>query len=247
MSEFLRKFKEKHSLRFHMFLIVSASFSCGILLNYILLLCSINQIWLRLLASIPFSYVMLFLFTKFWMIIISPDKESNSQSSVVDHIDGDLIPSSLNVDGIVIPVVKTSDASWEGSGGSFSGGGASSSWGIPDVDLDIDADSDSAPLILLVLLGIILLMLFGSVFYLLYISPQMLAEIALENAISIGIIKGIKKSTTPWYEMLLKKTIIPFVLILTISVGTTYAIQSHLPHIQKISDLKLSDFKSKTK
>ncbi len=181
-SRFFKAFKKHFFLRFHMSLILVATGLSGLLGTKLLMWSGVESILIRYPLNVVFAYLCFFLFVKTWLWYISPNRES------IDAIDGlDLVNPWDSSTGYSSPQAPLGD------GGTFGGAGASGDFAGASLvaddgsgegllgrvagNLDIDLDGDA--FFPLVLLGVILLAVFGSGLYLLYEAPVILTEARL--------------------------------------------------------------------
>ena len=117
---------------------------------------------------------------------------------------------------------------WQGTGGGSGGGGASASFDapatpaplaaldpmppsfeLPSLDDSLDADESLPVVLVMVVLGGALL----AVFWVIWIAPALLAELALDAALSAGLYRRLKRPAVDadWLSTTLRHTVKPFV------------------------------------
>lgn len=122
-----RRFKEmivkRFSVRMHMFVILTAVITFGLVLSKILLLFGVTNLVYRYTAVLFVSYGFFFIAIRVWLFYVLPSFRKKDASSGTS-LDGDVLTA------ISIPSTGDSgnSAGFEGIGGKFGGGGASGSW-----------------------------------------------------------------------------------------------------------------------
>lgn len=216
-----------------MTLIMAGTIGAGFISSVSLYYLGMDDLAWRYVLSLIICYLMFLVLIRLWLIYIFGFKKGAEK----------LEPGDLNnvdvFDGVYFKNL-TIRRDYQGQGGNFSGGGSSGSWGesLPSLKTDLDFDADeAAPLIVgIILVGLILACL-GFGVYLIYEAPSLLAEIALEMAISLGLLKKIKNQEGNWLEAALKKTIfffLGFTLIIFIALKW---ITNKYPEVKRSKDL----------
>ena len=158
---FLRKFKERFFLRFHMSLILIGTGLTGLLGTRLLLACGVENVLIRYPLSVVISYLSFFLFVKIWLWYVSPKHSATDSFDVVDII---TTPESAG----------PAEPGFIGDGGGSGGGGASGSFEgyTPSLGSEssggggIDIDFDGEGILPLIILGALLAAAFGGGIYL---------------------------------------------------------------------------------
>ncbi|MBI5234035.1 MAG: hypothetical protein HY880_06750 [Deltaproteobacteria bacterium] len=200
-------------LRFHMFLILSATFLSGILVSKILLSFNVNNMLIRFPLAVLFSYFAFFGFMKLWLLYLSlSDTESKTGHDVCDI--GECIADAGGCfgdgcgDGIA-------DTAGETASGIFEEGG-----------------------IVLIILGALLAIVFGAGIYLIYEAPGILSEAAFEFLLAASLVKGMKRLDDPdWMQSVLRTTIVPFLVVLFVSLILAAVVKSSYPSAIKLSEV----------
>lgn len=257
MKSFMRRFKERFFLRFHMSLILMATILSGLLATKLLLFLQVNNIVVRYPLAVLCSYLAFFLFVKLWLAYISA-----SHSFKGPDILGNVVPDPSDLSGggsgpnVRLPAFR-------GGGGSFGGAGASGAFDGPAANVQtafvppptdaatsssgvsdavgeaasgiFDFDDDS---MVLIAIGVLLAAIFGAAIYLIYIAPHILSEAAFNFLLGSSLIRSYRKMNNPdWMGSVFKDTYVPFVIVLLISLGAALVIHKHAPGITRISDL----------
>jgi len=248
----MRQLRERFFLRFHMSLILTATGLSGLAISSILLLMHVDNIIVRYPLTVVCSYLAFFLFVKMWLAYMSASQAVKG--------------SGIDVGGFVdLPVGGSgSDAvvpGFEGGGGGAGGGaGATGSFDGPALDAVASPSSDAAGSasgigdavgdaasgifdiddgwVILVAIGAILIAIFGSAIYLIYIAPHILSEAAFDFLLGSSLIKSYRKVSHPdWMGSVFKDTYKPFLAVLVITAAAAGVIHVYAPEITKISDL----------
>jgi|APEBP8051072210_1049370.scaffolds.fasta_scaffold00025_10 hypothetical protein len=134
---------------------------------------------------------------------------------------------SLPDGGGASPSSASGKSDWQGAGGGSGGGGASASFDapatpasfaaldpmsppveLPSLDDSLDADESLPVVLVLVVLGGALL----AVFWVIWIAPALLAELALDAALSAGLYRRMRRPAVDadWLSTTLRHTVKPF-------------------------------------
>jgi hypothetical protein len=251
---FIKRFKERFFLRFHMSLILIAAALTGLLTSKLLLLFHLENIIIRFPLAVVVSYLAFIVLIKIWLCYISSSKPSDSSGVSVDSL-----PDVANAS-----FTQTADADpagfGGGLGGSHGGGGVTGSFDGPvqavqavstDVSSsdtgtageiagaagDVASDLDEG-IIILIVLGILLAVIFGASLYILYAAPNILAEAAFNFLLASGLRRNFKAIDNPdWIGSVLRATYKPFLAVLIISIMAAIIIHEIYPEVTKLSDL----------
>jgi hypothetical protein len=258
-QSFVKKVRERFFLRFHMLLILVATILSGLLSSKALLLVHIDNIVIRYPLAVIFSYAAFFLFVKLWLyyIAVSDASRREATANVLSNLPD---PSSIGVSPSDTPL-------FSGGGGTSGGGGVSAAFDGP-VRVSQQAMNVAAPAsdsssgiadaagsavsgifdddgIVLVAIGLLLAVIFGSSLYLIYDAPRILSDAAFNFLLASSLIRGYRTITKPdWIGSVLKSTCVPFIIVLAVSFGAAWIIHSRYPRLTKISDLLVPVLKS---
>jgi hypothetical protein len=254
-KSFMMKFKERFFLRFHMSLILFATGLFGLLASTLLLHLHLENIVFRYPLALLCSYCAFFLFIKIWLWYLSASRPFDGFDSVGDVV----VNLPINFSG---SSSSAGTPSFAGHGGMSGGGGAS---GIFDGSVSsvqegattsassaVDSsgslvstagdavssvfDDDTG--IILVVLGVLLAVVFGSSLYLIYEAPHILSEAAFDFLLATTLIKQYHSMNKPdWVGSVFRTTYKPFLLVLLITIGAAWTIHHYLPFVVKMSDL----------
>jgi hypothetical protein len=237
-----------------MTLILIATVLSGLLATKLLLYVPVNNIVVRYPLAVLCSYLAFFLFIKIWLWYIAVTKPSS-----ISNTTGDVLSNVPDTFSNVSSTVETPRFGG-GLGGTSGGGGASgsfdgqmpnvqeglatsssgssgSSGGIVDAVGDIASGIDDDSFILIVL-GILLAVIFGSSLYLLMNAPHILSDAAFNFLLATSLIRGYKTMSKPdWVGSVFRTTYIPFFTVLLIATGAAWFIHARFPQVIKISEL----------
>lgn len=90
----------------------------------------------------------------------------------------------------------------------------------------------------MIVLGVILVIIFGAGVYLVYQAPIILSEVAFDFLLATSLIRSSRKIDSPdWAGSVFRATWIPFLLVLIITVGFALFIDSLFPGATKLSEI----------
>lgn len=225
--------------RIQMAVIVAATGSTGFLSSVVLLQLGVYTIWLRYGLSVGFAYLAFLLFVRIWLVYHRRRAASNSGPSDLLDIGN---PFKGNGSG------KTPE--FTGGGGQFGGAGASGSFEnsylfkpeplilnkpiskstrMFGIDLDLDE--------LLVLVALItgLAAVLASSVYIISVAPELLSEILLDGALSAGLYRRLHHlDNRNWLESAIRKTWIPFFIVLVFFIIAGYCMHSCAPEAKSL-------------
>lgn len=265
-NRFGRFLGDRFFLRFHMFLILTATALAGLLATKILLMLHVKNMFIRYPFAVILSYLAFFGFVKLWLLYLSSSSGSRRVAKKITEDVADIpdIPLSLGT-----PSFETSAVvdPFSGGSGHFGGGGASgvfdsagdmvgqtaaesvvstpvesSGSGVAEAagsaagDAASDIFEDAG--IVLVILGILLALVFGAGIYLIYEAPMILSEAAFEFLLASSLIRGMKKLDNPdWMGSIFRTTLVPFGFVLVIAVIAASVAYSVHPGATKMSEV----------
>ena len=260
------RFKEmiikKFSVRMHMFVILTAVITFGLVFSKILLLSGITDILIRYTAVIISSYIFFFIAIRIWLFYILPSfrKKETSLSS-----------SSPDMDVLPLPDITAGEGAGSGAsipsggGGMFSGGGAGGDWKggtvlvVNNVSADTspasvagvstsgssgdsfslgDLDVDSAGALVIFLICIVIAAMLGGAVYVIYQAPVILSEAAFNAMLSGGMLRASKNMRgEDWTGSVFKATWIPFTIIAVITIASAAILAYVFPGETNIGDI----------
>lgn len=252
---FLRKFRDRHWLRFHMSLILLATAASGVLASKLFLFFNMNNFVLRYPLAVFFAYAVFFLCIKLWLIYVSPAKQK--ESSLWDHVD---IPTPSSGGSGGIPPLS-------GGGGQFSGGGASGSFDVAEgasssfemmgetsegASSALEAVGDAAGeavgalgeeagfigVIVLAALAALLAAVLGSAVYVISEAPVILSEAAFEGMLAVSLVRKARLiDDEDWIGSIFRTTWIPFAITLSVSLVAALVLHRYFPEASRLSDI----------
>jgi hypothetical protein len=89
-----------------------------------------------------------------------------------------------------------------------------------------------------VVLGLLLLVIFGAGAYLVYAAPEILSEAAFQALLAAGLIKASRKITRRgWIGSVLRATCIPFLVVLFMTGIFGWVAQTYYPHATRLAEI----------
>ncbi|TAL24004.1 MAG: hypothetical protein EPN94_08270 [Nitrospirae bacterium] len=225
----------------------------------ILLLLHVQKMFVRYPLAVLFSYLSFFMFVKIWLWYVSASSKSN-----ITETTGDAVSNIIDIPGLPGGESSINAEPFSSGGGNFGGGGASGAFeqvggtvsepsngilssasGITDSggsDAVTEVASGAADFdeggIILIVLGLILVIIFGAGVYLVYQAPIILSEVAFDFLLATSLLRSSKKIDSPdWAGSVFRATRIPFLLVLIITVGFALFIDSYFPGATKLSEV----------
>jgi len=262
----LRQYLAEHySIRWHMTLMLIAVCLSGIVASKVLLAFGLHSIRARYPVAVIVSYAVFFGFLRLWLWSMGLTRTAPARRRS-DHAAFDVDPTDLLNndwgwflrDGGGNP----SGASGFGGGGDFGGGGATDYWGSATSESAqrVSAstqrgsfDSSHASSggnrglgsfdigdegMVLIVFGILLLVIFGAGVYLVWEAPVILSEAAFEVLLASGVWKAAKSaSRTGWIGSAFRATLIPFAIVLAMTVVFGMVAHHYCPHAATLADI----------
>ena len=209
-------------IRFHMSLILGAVMASAVLASKLLLLAGLTAVIVRYPLAAISAYLVFLGLIRIWVVYVT-----GRGNTTADFALGSSSPESADDDAAQF------------GGGSSGGAGASrnfdgdGSW-VPDIDLSIDLDDGGW---VLIVLGILLAVIFGAGGYLIYIAPELLPEVAMQVVLASTLKRASTKlAEQGWAMSVVKGTIVPFLLVLLMTVALGFAVHRTCPQATKLVD-----------
>jgi hypothetical protein len=213
-------FVRRFWLRWHMALMLTATFGAGVLANKMMLLIPVHEMAWRWVFALIVSYLAFFGCVRIWLAYVGarPIYGDRGLDNYVNFNGGS---SPSNLDG------------FHGGGGDFGGGGANVDWGDSPLrvldggggggggGLDV-GDGDGCGLVIVGLLALaaIAAALF-SVIYLLIGAPVMLADTAFSALLAGGLVRHVRRMDEwDWEGNVIRSTWKPFLGVVALAVVT---------------------------
>jgi hypothetical protein len=251
-ERFIRQFRKRFLLRFHMSLILTATCLSGALFSKLLLFLSVRDPLIRLPVTTILSYLLFFLFIKLWLWYVSTtgwQKAGDTADAVAET--GDVLSFPEELGGLH---AMSATKAFAGEGGNFGGSGASGSFGeaaeavaeatkeagksVGDKIGDLVPDLDEGAGFVLVALGVFLAVVFGAGLFLIYSAPAILSEAVFEFLLAGSLVKKSQRMDDPdWMGSVLRATWIPLAVVLTIALAAGWVLHAYYPEITRIADL----------
>jgi hypothetical protein len=251
-----RRLLHRGSPRRQMFLILSVTGAVGFFISYALLHVGLTWMWLRYPICILLAYCVFLLILRLWLFSHSREQgpRLDSDPSVLDAVDSsalDLLPGEIGSGG-------SGGISVFGGGGDFGGGGAGGSWGEAVSSAQVaspgsgggsgggssggggggsfDFDLEEGWLIVLAV-AVIFAALFASL-YIVYIAPELLAEILVDGLLVGGLYKRLKGlEQRNWLGTAVRKTLLPALIVALLFSVAGYLLQRAVPRANSIGDV----------
>ena len=242
----LRRRIERASFpRIQMMLMVGLTGASGLLCSWVLLHLGVDAMPWRYPMALLGAYLA-FLFMLWVWLRFSADELADVPDAI-GNISGNLPELPLKLD----------PATYGGGGGDFGGGGASASFdgsseaevALPDSSwtestsalprvgdaLDGVADGDEIVIPLLVIALVVGLALAS--LYVVYTAPMLLAEVALDGALSYSLYRKLKASDQQhWLQTAVKRTVWPFVMTAIFVTLLGYGLHVAAPEARTIGE-----------
>ena len=258
LEHFKQKFPERFFVRLHMTVLLLGVCTSGLIVSKILFEIGLRSMLLRYLIAVCVSYLIFFALMRVWLWYIGAWSKEDPPIPDLDVVDAiDL--GQMSLDAIGGGIQGSPDHALDGIGGDFGGGGASDVWGTADavsepvrssvasvgrggswgksIGLDIDLGDEGIAIVLIVL-GLLLLVIFGAGAYLVYAAPEILAEAAFEALLAAGLINASRKITRKgWIGSVLRATWIPFLLVVLMTGIFGWVAETYFPDATRLADI----------
>lgn len=257
---FTERFKRRHSLRFHMSLILLATVCAGFLATRIMLGLDLDNVMIRYPLAVIFAYVIFFTAVKLWLKYIAYTPAAQLHDNSPDLLD--VLPD-MPISGGNFNVGEV----FHGGDGEFSGAGASGSFGdavaesgtnvlsggidtgggIGDAVGDVAGEAVSSALgdeggvvavVIFAVLAAIVAVVVGAGVYLVYEAPFILSEAAFEFVLAASLVRGTRRmDSAEWMGSVFKTTGAPFTVTLALALLAGYLMHRYFPGVTRISEL----------
>ncbi len=203
-----KRLQTLYSPRLQMMLIVALTGATGLLVSVLLRAQGMHLLWQRYALAVVAAYAMFLLLLRLWVHLHNRD--------LGDEID--LFPD-----------------------GSGSSGGSTHCTGRPssrDADglFDDFPDIDEAGILLIAIAALAIAV--GAIFWAIWIAPTLLAELVFDVALASGLYRRLRRiESSHWLSTALRRTWVPFVLVLVLIAGAGGVLQHRHPEIGSIGDV----------
>jgi hypothetical protein len=233
----------------HMSAILAASGLVAMLTSSMLLSFGVTSMVVRYPVGIALAYVTFLTGIFVWLRLMGLRTNSGARTDLVDVTDAADIPwssgGSSGGGGGGVPLPKS-------GGGLFDGGGANASFAQAEARMpliaanvqqggsspgsksssgfSIDLGGDGDAMVLLLLAALLVLVVFVTSGYLIWIGPDILTEAAFGAMLAGGLARRTKQETAAgWIAGVVKKTWWPFAVVLVVAVVLAAYAQQHYP------------------
>lgn len=260
---FLRRFRARFFVRFHMALMLVGTALSGLLASKVLLEAGVGSMTVRYPLAVLLSYLAFFLFVKIWLWHVSaaapggPDVAADGADVLLGAVDSPISPSSA-----VEKVIRFGGgrAGGGGAGGGFdvvAGVAGRQPVPVPDAAVAADASGKAAAgaadaageaasglldadelALPLILLGALLAALLGAGIYMVWEAPSILPDAAFDAALAASLLRGAKRIDAPdWTAGVFRTTWKPFLWVVVVTVAFALVAGLYFPHAKKIADM----------
>jgi hypothetical protein len=238
-------------LRLHMTAILTSTILVGLATTRLLFMLHVNIFAIRYGVAVIAAYAAFVGFVKLWLMYISARSDSNWLDSINFSSGGSSSSSS------------SSSSSFGSGGGKFGGGGSSGSWeegsgssskaAVAAVPITTQSGTksksssssggggggsdDLGELILIVLIIALVLSIVITFIWLVWAAPGILSETAFNAALAGVLTRHAQKASNGnWIGSVLKKTALPFALVLVLSIAMGAWAQHYCPNAMRLRD-----------
>jgi hypothetical protein len=222
-QRFKQALRERFLLRFHMFLITAAVLLSGVVASKLLWSFGLRSIQVRYPLAVGLSYGVFFVLIRIWLWYVS----------LADS------PEGADVDGEDVADAIDAGADLIGSPGgpSFSMGSSGAGKGDSGFDLG-DIGGGDGEGVVLILLGVVLLVVFGSSLYVIWEAPTVLGEAAFQMVLAGSLRRAARRIDSPgWAGSVLGTTWIPFALVLLITTAFAIVAANYCPGATRLPEI----------
>lgn len=254
-KRFAAALQHRYFLRVHMSAMLALTVLAGIFADRLLARAGLNVLAVRYFVSVCAAYFVFVSSVKLWLLYLgfTVASAASRRSGGSNWIDGfDFSSSGGSSSG-----GSSGSVSFDGGGGRFGGGGATGSWGEGDSQPAMvpallssskgsgggggkgggGSSDDWGELMLVVLIIAVVVAAIASVFWVIWAAPTILGETAF-NAVLAGVLAkhAHRASRGNWIGSVMKKTMIPFLLILALTTILGWYAQHYCPTALRLSD-----------
>lgn len=251
-AEALRKsISARFAVRVHCTLILLACFGVGLFVTKLMLIVGVHAMWLRYAVALVAAYLTFLLGVRIWLRYAGFDRR--------------ILPSRRAnwSDGVDLPSFGSGTGGGSGSAGGgsiFRGGGGRSGGGGASLAWSDGARGDPAPSsgflssgakggagggldlgddgwVLLLLIALVLAVS-GSVVWLIYAAPTILADAAFAALLSAGLVKSTRHiASGGWVASVVGHTWIAFAVVFALALAFAIVAQNHFPEARTLMDI----------
>jgi hypothetical protein len=228
-ADALRKsISARFAVRLHCVLILCASFGVGVLVTWLLLVAGVHAMWMRYAFALLAAYLAFLFGVRIWLWYAGFERRMlpSRRSNLLDNLD---VPDAVGSGG------SRSSEVFRGAGGRFGGAGASFKFGDSAGSSGVDVGDDGWVLLLLLAL---LLALSGSVVWLIYAAPTILADAAFAALLSAGLVRSAKHiASGGWVASVVGHTWIAFAIVFVLALAFALVAQHRFPDAHTLAEV----------
>lgn len=230
--------ERKSHPRLQMSLMVALTGAAGALSSVLMLHLGLHNMALRYPLALLVAYGFFMFLLWLWLRTDASDYDNAPDAA-------DLLSSITPRGGSAPETVFRS-----GSGGDFGGGGATGDWGVGSLASDsadavggvgkslgavAEADDLGPPLVAIALALVLVLGLAIAGCYLIYSAPVLLAEVAVDGALSYALYRRVgNEDPRHWLGTALRRTALPFILCAVLVAGIGWGLQAAAPEARSL-------------
>ncbi|HSP14598.1 MAG TPA: hypothetical protein VLV78_07595 [Thermoanaerobaculia bacterium] len=243
-KRFAAALQHRFFLRLHMTAMLAATLLAGIVTTRFLASAGLGVLWFRYALAVTVAYAVFVTSVKLWLWYIglfaaaAQRRASKSGGNWLDGFDFSSGGSSSSSSG--------GSSSFDTGGGRFGGGGATGSWGSAVFSSKGSGgggsssgggDSDLGELFLVVLVIVVVLAVVAAFVWVIWAAPTILGETAF-NAILAGTLTKHARNASrgSWVGSIVRRTFLPFVAILALSIALGGYAQHYCPGATRLMD-----------
>lgn len=251
-KRFTAALQHRYFLRVHMSAMLALTLIAGIFADRLLLRVGLNILAIRYFVSVCTAYFVFVTSVKLWLFYLgfTVASAASRRSGGTNWIDGFDFSSGGSGSSS-----SSGSASFSGGGGKFGGGGATGSWGDSDAKPSMvpallsskgsgggksgggGSSDDLGELMLVVLVIAVVVAAVASFFWVIWAAPGILGETAFNAVLAGALAKHAHKASHgTWIGSVMKKTMIPFLLILALTTFLGWYAQHYCPGAMRLSD-----------
>jgi len=200
--------------------IVLSTAAAGFLYSFLMLSLGLRSMSIRYALVIVMAYLTFLFLIRVWLRLHKKKLELNGDIDLLDI--GDIADS--------IPAGGPGNTDFPGSE-SYTGGGSGRG-----LDIGFDLDLDELAVVIAVLAAVLAGLIAS--FYIVFASPSLFAEVLLDGALSMGLYSRLKKlERRHWLQSAIKKTVVPFLIVLIFFFIAGIIMQNYAPGADSIGDV----------
>lgn len=256
-ASFRRQVAARYAVRLHVVLILSACFAVGLAVTKLLLMAGVAALWLRYAAALVMAYLAFLLGVRLWLAYAGYSRRvlPSRRTSLADDVGlPDFVGGGGSGPGRAgdLPVFR-------GGGGGSGGGGASASFGggspssAPAAQAMAVSSSSSSGArsggsagggfdigdgwVLVLLVGLVLAVA-GSLVWIVYAAPTILADAAFAGLLSAGLVRSTRHiAAGGWVASVVGHTWLAFAVVFVLAMAFAVVAQRHFPEARTLLDV----------